>query len=118
MVYEDDLGICGILSILLQKEGYLVSIGREVNDAICEKIIDYAPDLIIMDLKLPKIGGEAAVKMIKNNPQTSKIPLLIFSSVYEAKAIAKTYNAEGFVPKPSDTSILIDEINSLIGATK
>lgn len=114
MIYEDDFGIRGVMSILLQKQGYQVKVCSEVDDFVCDNTLDYNPDLIIMDISIPVLGGEAAIKLLKNNPATRKIPVMVFSSVYEAKAIANKLNVAVFVPKPFDSSELVEKINDIL----
>ena len=58
------------------------------------------PNLIIMDLWIPEIGGEKAVTMIKENSATRHIPVLLFSANAEIKEVCKKINADGYIEKP------------------
>ena len=55
-----------------------------------------------MDLWIPEIGGEKAIDIVKKNPVTQHIPMLIFSANAEIEAICKRVNANGFIEKPFD----------------
>lgn len=60
------------------------------------------PDLILLDLNLPKLGGREVLKEVKSNKELSTIPVVILSSSEDAGDIQKAYelNANSFVTKP------------------
>ena len=58
------------------------------------------PDIILMDLWIPEIGGENAISLMKNNKGTEHIPVVIFSANVEIEEIYKRANANGFLQKP------------------
>ena len=64
------------------------------------------PDIILMDLWIPEIGGEQAIHLMKNNKETQHIPAVLFSANAEIEEICRRSNANGFLKKPFDVSAL------------
>lgn len=101
LIYEDDHEILFLCKKLLSPGGYRVeTLSR------CENIINdinlLKPDLILMDLWIPEIGGEKAVTLIKQNPDTKHIPVLLFSANAGIKEICQRVKADGYIEKPFD----------------
>lgn len=112
LLVEDNEG-----DIVLTKETFLdariknkVSIVRDGEEAInflnnkVANEIDLLPDLILLDINLPKIDGKEVLQYIKNNDLLKKIPVVILttsSSETDMKA-AYDYDANCFISKPVD----------------
>ncbi len=101
LIYEDDPEILFLCKKLLSKNQYRVETLSRCENVI-EDIHRMKPNLILMDLWIPDIGGENAVAMIKENPATRHIPILLFSANAEIKEICKKINADGYIEKPFD----------------
>ena len=107
-------------------EGMLISGGYEVKisvhaENIEQKVNDFAPDLIIMDLIMPNVDGNQAVKKLKNNPALKSVPVIFLTALkmrddergleFEVSVENKSYRT---LTKPIDAKTLITEINRLI----
>jgi CheY-like chemotaxis protein len=105
LIYEDDPEILLLCKTLLLKSQY-----RVATLSRCENVIGdiemLKPDLILMDLWIPEIGGEKAISLIKENPATTHIPVLVFSANADIKEICKKINADGYIEKPFDIHTL------------
>ena len=109
LIYEDDPEILFLCKNILAKTPYRVeTLSR------CENVIDdidrIKPNLILMDLWIPVLGGEKAVTIIKENPATSNITVLLFSANAEITEICKRVNANGYIQKPFDVNIFKETI--------
>lgn len=73
------------------------------------------PDLILLDLNLPKISGRDVLKQVKQNKQLASIPIIVLSSSEDADDIKETYslNANSFVTKPVKVEDFIAVVNSI-----
>lgn len=80
LIIEDDEHILKIYQLKFLKEGYDVILQTNGEDGI-GKIITEKPDLIILDLMLPKKDGFMVLEEIKKNPTTAKIPVLVISNL-------------------------------------
>ena len=114
LIYDDDEEILLLCKAILTKNGFVVD-----TLSICENVISdiqaFKPDVILMDLWIPVMGGEKAIEVIKNNEATKNIPVLIFSANADIKEIYKKVNAEGYIKKPFSISTFIETIKRHAG---
>lgn len=101
LIYEDDQEILFLCKTLLAKNHYRVEALSRCENVISD-ITNIKPNLILMDLWIPEIGGEKAIFLIKENPTTRHIPVLLFSANAEIKEIALRTGANGYIEKPFD----------------
>jgi DNA-binding NtrC family response regulator len=117
LIYDDDAEILAVSKIILEKNNYRIET-RLFCDNIIEDISDVKPDIILMDLWIPTIGGERAINLMKNNSTTSHIPIILFSANVEIEIIAKRTNANGSVKKPFDVHALVEMVENTITETR
>ena len=101
LIYDDDDEILFLCRAILAKENYRVETMSRCDDVITD-IGNMKPDIILMDLWIPEIGGEKAITFIKQNPATKHIPLIVFSANAEIADICKKIHADGYLEKPFD----------------
>jgi len=113
LIYDDDLEILTVCKVILDNENYHVE-----TIANCENIIHdintVKPDIILMDLWIPKIGGENAIKLMQEHDEIKNIPVILFSANDEIEKVSKRINANGFLKKPFDILELKETIESQI----
>lgn len=73
------------------------------------------PDLILMDLKLPKVSGLEVLERIRKEPTTRTIPIVVLTSSDEERDIMESYNlrANSYIRKPVDFDEFIDAVKQL-----
>ncbi|NQT30471.1 MAG: response regulator [Candidatus Saganbacteria bacterium] len=74
------------------------------------------PDLILLDIRLPKIGGIEVCRKIKSDVSTKKIPI-VFLTASQAKGVAemvKTHGAEDFIIKPFEPAELLAKVRQYL----
>jgi DNA-binding response OmpR family regulator len=105
LIYEDDIEILQLCKTILMMSNYRVE-----TLSICKNVIKdieyFKPDLILMDLWIPEIGGEKAISIIKKNTSTQNIPVILFSANSDIQEICKKINADGYIEKPFDINLL------------
>lgn len=88
LIIEDDTALNKIYQNKLQREGYDVAIALDGREGI--KMVDIEkPNIILLDILLPKLNGREVLKKLKENPQTSSIPVLILSNLSEMDEVMK-----------------------------
>lgn len=101
LIYDDDLEILNVCKAILSSDNYRVE-----TIASCENIISdihkIKPDIILMDLWIPSIGGENAIRCMHEDENTPDIPVVIFSANDEIEKISERVNASAFLKKPFD----------------
>ena len=113
LIYDDDREILMLCKMILQKQQYRVET-RIVCDNIIDDIETLNPDLILMDLWIPKIGGEKALDLIRENPVSKDVPVLLFSANDAIAKISKRAGANGYIQKPFDIDSFKKEIEKWI----
>jgi CheY-like chemotaxis protein len=107
-----------VCKIILEQRNYEVAT-RIFCDDIIEDINQVKPDIILIDLWIPMIGGEEAINLMKNNSITRHIPIILFSANAEINNIARKTNANGFLRKPFDINTLLLTVeNTLTGISQ
>ncbi|HSY18477.1 MAG TPA: response regulator [Candidatus Acidoferrales bacterium] len=109
-----ELTICALQKVLLTNRVHVVRDGAEALDFIFRKggysrrQPDRLPQLILLDLRLPKISGWEVLRQVKAHPQTRAIPVVVLtaSSSSDDIATSKRLGADGYIVKPVDLSSL------------
>ncbi len=113
---EDNEMNSDMLSRRLRRKGYEVVIAVDGLEAL-EKVKSDRPDLILMDLSLPKMDGWEATRIIKADEDTKSIPLIVLSahSLKSDRETAFETGCDDFDVKPIDFQRLLGKIESLLG---
>jgi CheY-like chemotaxis protein len=75
LLVEDDPSTIDVMEKELRFLGYEVTVAENGVDAV-ETAVSMLPDLIVMDIRLPKMDGLQAARLIRDNPKTGNIPIL------------------------------------------
>ena len=113
MVVDDSPDLLLLISIIIKREGH-ESISLTSPVELMQKIDEYNPDLIIIDVNLGNYNGKEVCKNIKANPASKNIPVLLTSASAEALADFKDYHADDILEKPFELSIITNKINGLL----
>lgn len=113
LIYDDDLEILNVCRAILNSSSYRVE-----TNSTCENIIsdiqNFHPDIILMDLWIPTIGGENAIRCMREDPKSKNIPVILFSANDEIEKISERVNADGFLKKPFDIHMFKETIEDNI----
>jgi len=112
LVVDDDDSIRSLLEQELSEAGYLIEQATNGKDAL-ECIRKNRPDLIILDVMMPEMNGFDVAAILKNDPQTMDIPIIILSIVQD-KARGFRIGVDRYLTKPIDTAQLFTEVENLL----
>ncbi|MEW6034123.1 MAG: response regulator [Chloroflexota bacterium] len=126
LVVDDDPDIVGAVSAVLEVHEYQVVSARDGEEGLA-KLREEKPDLMILDLMMPRMDGFAVCKELLD-PRWAKyrsIPIIIFSSVKE-EASRRRYeletglqmNADDYIEKPIDPHTLVERVEKLLKKKK
>ncbi|MCD6111923.1 MAG: response regulator [Bacteroidales bacterium] len=91
--------------------------GEEALEIIFERANNkkLKPDLILLDISLPKVNGIEVLRQIKTNDITKTIPVIILTSSNEEKDLVESYNygANSYIRKPVDFKMFIDVVKEI-----
>jgi two-component system alkaline phosphatase synthesis response regulator PhoP len=116
LVVDDEIYIVHILDFSLGMEGYDVVTALDGEQAL-EKIKTEKPDLIVLDIMMPKLDGYEVCKTIKSDPATKQIPVILLSAKGRNvdQKMGFDVGADDYITKPFSPRKLVERINQLLG---
>jgi chemosensory pili system protein ChpA (sensor histidine kinase/response regulator) len=116
MVVDDSVSIRQVVSRLMEDQGWKVKTAKDGIDAL-EKLRERQPDLIVLDIEMPRMNGYEFLGALKAQSGYEDIPVVMLTSRTAAKhrEKAKALGAKGFVAKPYNGDELIRLIYQLTG---
>ena len=115
LLVDDEAPIVKVVSKRLEIEGFLVSVAMDGQEGV-RKAHTERPDLILLDLMMPKMNGFEACTALKGDPATRHIPIIILSAKTqeEDERRALSCGADAYFKKPFQAPILMDGIRKLL----
>lgn len=116
LVVDDNQDIVNIVTITLEGHGYEVISASSGSDLL-RCLENQKPDLILLDIMLPDMNGLEILKRLKDNADTSSIPVVMLTIMEQYEDIARAYElgCEYYIAKPFTASQLLNAIGSLLG---
>ncbi len=116
LVVDDEIYIVHILDFSLGMEGYEVLTALDGEQAL-EKARTEHPDLIVLDIMMPKLDGYETCKMLKGDESTRGIPVILLSAKGRNvdQKIGFEVGADDYITKPFSPRKLVERINALLG---
>lgn len=115
LIADDDPDILKTVTVRLRAEGHEVIPVWDCNQAI-KGAYAHSPDVILMDIKMPNIGGIKAFESLKLYSRTENIPV-IFITAFAGEEVEKECKSKGaadFLSKPFETETLLEKIESVL----
>jgi two-component system cell cycle response regulator len=111
MVVEDEPASSKLISVVLTSEGHEVREAKTAEAAF-EAIKTERPDLVLLDLKLPGMGGIELVRLLKERPETSGMPIIAMTAYPDAfpKRQAIEAGCEAYIVKPINTRTITKQL--------
>jgi two-component system cell cycle response regulator DivK len=115
LIVDDYPDALDIWAIFLRSLGYRVSTASDGAMAInlAERLL---PDLVVLDLELPRVSGFDVARRLRANPETSFIPLIAATGYSHLRQLdrAREVGFDQIVVKPCDPDLLVEEIERLL----
>jgi DNA-binding response OmpR family regulator len=121
LIVEDDQWTRSLLAELLSDEGYRVLEAACGNEGL-RLIAEQSPDVVVLDLNLPRKSGLEVLRELRANPATAGVPVLVISGEVDSatkRILAKQeQRADGIVEKPMDLTEFFQQVEGAVrGAT-
>lgn len=115
LIADDNLQNCELLEVYLADEDYEIAQAHDGEQTVA-RVREFAPDLILLDIMMPKLSGYEVAKALKSDPETSDIPILMVTALNEMGDIEKAVaaGADDFLSKPVNRLELITRVKSLL----
>ncbi|MDD5408580.1 MAG: response regulator [Candidatus Omnitrophica bacterium] len=115
LLVDDEPHIITMLENRMKHEGYEVITASDGQQALLRAQKE-KPDLIILDLMLPKLDGYKVCRMLKFDEKYKHIPIIMLSARAQEtdKKMGETVGADGYITKPFEPQVLLGRIKDLI----
>lgn len=112
LIVDDDENICELLRLYLEKDGFDTIVANDGEQAV-DFAAKYSPDLILLDIMLPKLDGWQVCREIR---KTSETPIIMLTAKGETfdKILGLELGADDYVSKPFDTKEVIARIKAVL----
>ena len=115
LVVDDDVNICDILRMYLEREGYEVKVAYD-GEAGVQQFREFDPDLVLLDIMLPKKDGWQVCREIR---EISPKPIIMITAKGEVfdKVLGLELGADDFIVKPFDTKEVTARVKAVLRRT-
>ncbi|HEX5164692.1 MAG TPA: response regulator [Thermomicrobiales bacterium] len=113
LVVEDDDAVAMMIQDYLSGHDFRTARAADGREAV-DMVREQHPDLIVMDLMMPRLTGGEAATALRRDPLTEKIPIVAISAVADVTSIAEMLPLDEVLPKPFDLDDLVAAIERLL----
>lgn len=120
LIVDDDPDLVETVAMMLESKGF--EVGKAYDGIEGEAAIKQRrPDVLVLDVMMPRKNGYQLCKELKSNKWTSDIPIVMLTAVGDAVPTTSYSHAEGmsmeaedFIPKPVDAATLVEAVERLV----
>ena len=115
LVVDDEIAMTKVVEIRLRAAGYDVVLAHDGQEGL-EKAKAENPDLMILDLMLPKMDGFKVCGLLKSDARYKKIPIIIYTARVQDsdQQLGKEVGADAYITKPFDPQVLLGKVKELL----
>ncbi len=119
LIVEDNEKNLKLIRDMLQGNGYETLEATTAESGI-ELALEQLPNLILMDIQLPRMNGIDALKVLRDDPKTAAIPVIAVTASVMSRDVGRIVAAgfEGYIPKPIRYASFLAAVRSAIGKVK
>ncbi|MCQ9205273.1 MAG: response regulator [Omnitrophica bacterium] len=115
LIIEDEQDLAEVNKYILQRAGYEIFVACDGKEGI-EKFEEIKPDLVLLDIALPKIDGFEVLRILRNNYPEQQVPIIVFtvSILINDSLRARKLGATDYIVKTSDPKELLRKIENVL----
>lgn len=116
MVADDEPNILQSVKLVLEEEGYQVLTAADGEETV-RLALNETLDLIILDIKMPKISGQEVYRRLKKSKKSQNIPVMILTAIGEEIPQREGWELNGvdYITKPFSPYAIVERINKILG---
>lgn len=116
LIADDEPNIVVSLEFLMRQKGYEVMVATNGEDALAA-VGEFAPDLILLDVMMPRLSGYDVCQKVRENPAWAGIRIIMLSAKGRDVEVNKglAVGADAYVTKPFSTKDLIEQVARMLG---
>ncbi len=114
LVVDDEKPLNDLYSARLEMEGYEIFNAYDGEEAL-EVITSQAPDVVLLDLMMPRVSGIDVLEVLKSTPKLKDIPVIILTAIVTKRKVGKKYHTAGTLIKgESSLQDVVNEVNRVV----
>ena len=116
LIVDDEPNIVISLEFLMKKEGFQIAVASDGEEALA-KVASFAPDLLLLDVMMPKKSGFEVCEALRADPANSALKIVMLTAKGRETEVAKglAIGADAYVTKPFSTTDLVVRVKELLG---
>jgi DNA-binding response OmpR family regulator len=116
LIADDDPDILALVSFRLERAGYEVVQARNGEEAV-QVALATRPDLAVLDVMMPRIDGYEATRQLRQQEETSRMPIILLTARVQEEDIARGFDAgaDDYVRKPFSPQELGSRVQAVLG---
>ena len=115
LVVEDETNILIPIRFLLEKNGYRVMAVQD-GEAVMDALVSFQPDLVLLDIMLPRMDGFEVCQMIRSHPDWRDVKIVFLTAMGRDMDVSKglSMGGDSYITKPFSNSAIIECIKNLL----
>ncbi len=118
-VLDDEESVCELMRIVLESRGYRVDTATDGKKGL-KMIQDEKPDLVVVDIKMPKLNGFEVISSMKQDPNLKDIPIIVITYLTSESRRSDDewkdkMEVQDFISKPFEPLELVERIERILG---
>jgi DNA-binding response OmpR family regulator len=115
LIVDDEPNIVISLEFLMKKEGFEVAVANDGDEALA-KVASFNPDLILLDVMMPKKSGFEVCEALRANPQRNALQIVMLTAKGRDTEVAKglALGADAYFTKPFSTKELVAKVKEML----
>lgn len=103
LIIEDDESLREVYREEFNSEGFTVETANDGQEGV-ERMVSFMPELVLLDMYMPKMSGFDVLKMVKNIPEIKNIPIIVFTNINpDVQDLMKNWGVAYFLLKADNT---------------
>jgi CheY-like chemotaxis protein len=119
LVVDDEVDISTILTLTLRRAGFQVTVASDGIDGL-RKLAEHVPDLVVLDVMMPRLDGLETLRRIRSEPATSAIPVIMLTARAQVadRLVGFEHGADDYVAKPFEPNEVVARVRALLRRTE
>jgi DNA-binding response OmpR family regulator len=114
LILDDDIDLTRLYGVYLRERGYAIRVAAN-HEELQEQLAQAIPDLIVLDVLMPRWDGWSILQQLRAETETAKVPIVICSVLPQAD-LALSLGADRVLQKPVSRGQLVETVHELLAA--
>jgi len=115
LIVDDDAELRTLYRVILEREGYIIDEAANGAEAL-KFLMNHTPDVIMMDMLMPMLGGEAVMRRIQQMPSLNDVRVVVVTAYPRFRESAQYLQADQFLVKPVRPDEIVESIRMALSA--